>query len=81
VAAVTIATGANFPDALVVGSPGGIKGIPTLLTQGNRLAPAVTSDWLTRHASDLRLVYLAGGRAVLDQTVAGSVETITGTGR
>jgi putative cell wall-binding protein len=79
VQAATVATGLNFPDALVVGSAGGRDATPTLLSRGgSSLGPAATTDWLRTNRDRLRSVYLAGGPAVLSQRVATDAEAITG---
>lgn len=77
-AAATIATGLNYPDALVVGSVGGREAIPTLLSTTRALGPADTVEWLQANAAGLRTVYLAGGPVALAPGVATGVEQLTG---
>jgi putative cell wall-binding protein len=80
ITAVTVATGSNFPDALVVGSPGGRDAVPTLLSTPQTLGPAATTAWLTARADQLRTAYIAGGTAALTPAVATELEQITGRG-
>ncbi|HUG83095.1 MAG TPA: cell wall-binding repeat-containing protein [Euzebya sp.] len=73
-----LATAANFPDALVVGSVGGRDGIPTLLTYSESLAASPpTHGWLVGSGPELRRVYIAGGNAVISHSIAEEVEALT----
>lgn len=79
VQAVALATGSDFPDALVVGSPGGREAIPTLLTGSDAVGPTTsTGAWMEANVERLRTVYIAGGPAVLQYGVDTSAEVISG---
>ena len=59
---VWVATGRNFPDALVAGAAAGRDGGVLLLVDGSDLAGSPeTRDWLVAHAADIREVRIAGG--------------------
>lgn len=78
VTSATVAVADNFPDALVVGSAGGRDAIPTLLTPRDQLGTAATTKWLTNHAADLRLVYIAGGTAAVGANVDAQISAALG---
>lgn len=79
VTAATVATGGDFPDALVVSGPGGRDAIPTLLTGSDALGPrSSTVQWFADQADRLRTVYVAGGEAVLDFQVDRDIQALSG---
>ncbi|MDP8970056.1 MAG: phosphodiester glycosidase family protein, partial [Actinomycetota bacterium] len=68
-----VASAANFPDALAAAAPGGLYGLPVLLTQGTRLSEAARRV-ITEHGAGEAL--LVGGTAVLDERVAEELEAL-----
>ena len=65
-----LATGEDFPDALVAAAAAGFSNSPVLLTQKNR-APQQTLDELARlHPSK---IYIVGGTAAISEAVAQQV--------
>jgi putative cell wall-binding protein len=74
---VTVATAENFPDAMVVGAPGGRDGIPTLLVYDDGVAAsAPTAEYLAEQ--DPREVYVAGGFGVVSREIVADIEALTG---
>jgi putative cell wall-binding protein len=63
---VWVATGADFPDALVAGAAAGRDAGVLLLVDGVDLdGSAPTRDWLTAHAADVGQIRIAGGTAAV----------------
>lgn len=69
-----LASGANFPDALVAGPVAAALGIPILLTDPTAL-PAVTAAELRR--LDVDTVHIFGGTAAITDDVAAELANIT----
>jgi hypothetical protein len=72
---VYVATGENFPDALGAASAAAVQGGPVLLVQKEAI-PAETAAELTRLAPDV--IYVAGGTAVVSDTVFNQLKTYAG---
>lgn len=72
---VYIATGANFPDALVAGAAAGSRDAPVLLVTRTHV-PGATRDELTRLDPDR--VVLVGGLSVVSDSVKRDLENIIG---
>lgn len=72
---VFLATGEDYPDALVGAALAGSVGAPVLLTRLGSL-PATTRSELTRLAPDQ--VFLFGGPGAISQTVLDEVTALTG---
>jgi putative cell wall-binding protein len=65
-----LATGANFPDALVAGAAAGRDAGILLLIDGTDLdGSPQTRDWLTAHTADIDQIRLAGGTAAISTAV------------
>jgi len=67
---VFVASGENFPDALVAASPAGFKGAPVLLTRRDQL-PATTLAEINR--LNPTTIYVIGGTAAISATTAGEL--------
>lgn len=70
---VFLASAGNFPDALAAAAPGGLYGLPVLLSQGTRLSDTARSV-ITEH--DVGEALLVGGTAVLDERVVEELEAL-----
>jgi putative cell wall-binding protein len=70
--AVTVASGANFPDALAAGPVAAAQGGPLLLVPQNGVLPATVSTELTR--LNPSTVHIAGGAAAVSTFVASQLK-------
>lgn len=75
--AIGIATGTNFPDALVGGVGLGRNNGVLLLTRPDVLSSA-TADAITDHAPDIQTVEILGGTAAVSAAVATGIEAALG---
>jgi putative cell wall-binding protein len=72
-AAVFLAIGTNFPDALAGGAAAGALGSPVVLSAGNALGPATAAE-LTRLAP--RRAVVLGGPTLISEAVVSAVRGI-----
>ncbi|WP_305001537.1 cell wall-binding repeat-containing protein [Salinibacterium soli] len=77
---VYVATGANFPDALSAGSPGGVFGVPTVLVRGTDSAvDDATREFLI--GLGVTQITIVGGPNSVSQAMQTSLATIAPTTR
>ncbi|MBK4346468.1 cell wall-binding repeat-containing protein [Lacisediminihabitans changchengi] len=74
-----VATGTNFPDALSASAAAGSVSAPVVLVDGSASAVApATSELLTSlHVTSVKI---AGGTAVVSESLSASLRTVTGVG-
>ncbi len=67
-AALTVATGVNFPDGLAVGPLAGRNGTPLLLVHGAEIgfSPSIARYLVTRRSAPPTLTFIGGNGAVAD---------------
>ena len=71
---VWLATGRDFPDALSAAAPSGKLSSRLVLSDGKCIPKPVVSSWLIAPGSQVKNVYLAGGKGVLSQSVENLTE-------
>jgi hypothetical protein len=74
-AAVGVATGRQFPDALAGGTHIALRGGPMLLTDPDAL-PATVRDYLAANKTTITTSYFYGGPAATSQAVAEAIQAV-----
>ncbi len=77
-AGVSVASGANFPDALAAGPLAGTAGEPVLLVPAAGALPEPITSYLTTHAAGLTSVQAFGGTAAVAAAVLSEVKQAIG---
>jgi putative cell wall-binding protein len=75
---VSIASGANFPDALAAGPLAGTAGEPVLLVPPTGALPEPITSYLATHAGGIASVQAFGGTAAVDANVLSEVKQAIG---
>lgn len=74
-ATIFVATGEDFPDALVAGPMAGLaaKKAPLLMVQKRTISPTI-HDWFMNNKDDIKLVYYIGDQDVVSTDISWLVE-------